>query len=65
MPKLIFNLSDRQLNTLREASISLGVPMAECLRTAIDRQAWQGEPCGLVISGQIASGRLLLVRIEG
>ena len=65
MPKLIFNLSASQLETLRDASASLGVPMAECLRTAIERMAWQGEPCGLVMSGSIASGRMVLVRVDG
>lgn len=61
MSKFIFNLSSGQMNDFRNLSQVTGISMAEYLRRYIDNLLNSKEPCGLVISGVIASGYIFMV----
>lgn len=61
MPKFLANLTEEQLVGLRELSQSTGASVSFYIREAVSDYLSRGEPCGLVTSGQVVSGRVYLV----
>lgn len=62
MVKFLFNLPTEQLDDLRRFSQDTGSPVAECIRQGINLLLQSQVPCGVIVSGAIASGFIVLVR---
>ncbi len=62
MSRFILNVTSGQLEGLRGLSESTGTPIAHFVRQAIDQFLNSGMHCGVVISGQVASGSVLVMR---
>lgn len=65
MPAYLLNLTDRQMDQLRERCQALGMPMSAFIRQTLDAslQSGAGMPCGVAVSGQIVSGYAMLIRV--
>mgnify|MGYP003393515376 CR=1 FL=1 len=55
-------LPDQQIGALRELADQTGVPVARYIRLAIADFLDSQVPCGVVCSGSITSGYLLVVK---
>lgn len=62
MPKFLFNISDEDLERLRQRSLDTGAPIAYHIRKAIHESFADKIPCGVFISGHIVSGLLIAGR---
>lgn len=62
MPNFLLNMPPDQLTAVRAASQQMGVSVSQFIRCSIDTALYGGNLCGIVLSGQIVSGCVLLIR---
>lgn len=62
MSRFIFTLHEEKLKALRRLSQDTGIPISHYLRQAIDSILDNKIPCGLVMSGSVASGYVMIMR---
>ena len=62
MGKFLFNLPDDKLNELRKLSLDTNVAISDYLRQAVDIVLSSKISCGLVMSGSVCSGFVIVMR---
>ena len=61
MPNYLVNLSSGQMKGLHDLSLSTGRPMAHFVRQGIDMVLDSVTSCGIVMSGVITSGSVIVM----
>ena len=62
MGRYIFTLPDEKIEALKQLSDDTGVPISRMMRDMVDTLLTNKLPCGIVLSGQIVSGFLMVMR---
>jgi hypothetical protein len=62
MVNYLFKIEESDLERLRQQSEATGVSVSHQIRTAIKGMFNSSIPCGIVMSGQIVSGFLMVMR---
>ncbi len=61
MSKILVNVSGVPLESLRSMSEETGIPVSRFIRQAIDNFLAGQQPCQLVMSGNIVSGKIVVL----
>ena len=61
MAKVLVNVSGGPLESLRSMSDETGIPVSRFIRQAIDDFIASQQPCQLVMSGSIVSGKIFVL----
>lgn len=61
MSKILINVSGGPLESLRSMSEETGIPVSRFIRQAIDDFISSQQPCQLVVSGNIVSGKIVVL----
>ena len=62
MPRYLFHIHDDRLQELRDLSSATGITVSQLLRQAVDQMLDNRTSCSIVVSGQMASGSVLVLR---
>lgn len=64
MPGYLINLTNEQLEALRERSRETGSPVARIVRQGIDMVLSGDAPCSLTVGGATLSGYVALLKVS-